>query len=126
MTDEKELGKAIKEEKDEIVIEGDLVKKIIRIRATGKVAWATCAAALTIAVVAIIAIPTTGGTAAPMSCFAATPALAGTTVVLGVKATTVAITIAVAAGGGGALNKLREYDMEKISDTKAILRKKKE
>lgn len=39
MTDEKELGKALKEEQDEIIIESDLVNKVFKIKATGKAAW---------------------------------------------------------------------------------------
>lgn len=125
MTDEKELGKALKEEQDEIIIESDLVNKVFKIKATGKAAWGVCIAALGVVVAAIIAVPTTGGTSTPVSGLVAAPALAGTTAVLGTGATVSAITIAAAAGGVGALNKLRDYDMEKISDTKAILRKKK-
>jgi len=125
MTNEKELGKALKEERDEIEIEGDLVKKVIKIRVTGKVAWGACFTALGVAVAAAIATTATGGTSAPISGLVAAPALAGTTAILGTGATVSAIAIAVAAGGVGALNKLREYDMEKISDTKVLLHKKK-
>ena len=41
----KQLGQAIKEEKETIEIEGDLAAKVIRIKATGKVAWGVAAAA---------------------------------------------------------------------------------
>lgn len=39
----KELSEAIKEETDVIEVEGDLSNKIVRIKVTGKVAWAVCA-----------------------------------------------------------------------------------
>ena len=42
MTDEKELGRALKEEKDMIVVEGDLVHKVIKIKMIGKAAWPIC------------------------------------------------------------------------------------
>ena len=124
MINEKDLGKAIKEEKSTIEIEGDLARKVIKIKATGSVAWGVCIGALGVAIAAIIAVPTTAGTSAPVSSLVATPALAGVVTVLGTGVTVSAITIAVAAGGVGALNKLRDYDMDKISDTKIILRKK--
>ena len=125
MTDEKELGKAIKEGRSEIVIDGDLVNHVYKIKFTGGAAWAICIGAIGVAVISILAVPATGGTSAPVSSLVAAPALAGTTAILGVGATGTAIGIAVAAGGVGALNKLRDYDIEKISDTKAILRKRK-
>lgn len=37
----KELGEAIKSNEDYIYVEGDLKNKVIRIKATGKIAWAT-------------------------------------------------------------------------------------
>ena len=40
MTDAKELTRAIKEGQDEIEIEYDLKKHVMRINATGTVAWA--------------------------------------------------------------------------------------
>ena len=43
---EKELAKAVESEADTIEIEGDLGNKTIRIKATGKVAWGVCIAAL--------------------------------------------------------------------------------
>lgn len=38
VNNEKELGKALHDEEDSIEIEGDLSNKVIRIKATGKVA----------------------------------------------------------------------------------------
>ena len=38
VNDSKGLGKALKDNEDEIIIEGDLRKKVIKIKAPGKVA----------------------------------------------------------------------------------------
>lgn len=124
MTNEKDLGEAIKNNEDTIEIEGDLKKKVIRVKITGKRAWAIAIGAMGVAVTAIIATAATGGTTAPASALVATPALAGAVSVLGVPTTISAIGIAVAGGGIGALNKLRDYDIEEISDDKAILHRK--
>lgn len=124
MTNEKELGEAIKNGEDYIEIEGDLRKKVFKIKSKGKISWAVVIAGTTVAVTSIIATAATGGTAAPASALVTTPALAGAVGVLGVPTTISAIGIAVAGGGVGALNKLRDYDIEKISDDKVILHKK--
>ena len=58
---EKELGEALKNDQDRIEIEGDLAKKVIRIKATGKIAWAIAAGAIAVAVIAVLATPATGG-----------------------------------------------------------------
>jgi hypothetical protein len=119
---EKELGEALKKNADRIVIEGDFAKKVIRIKATGKVAWAVCFSALTVAIVAIIATVGTGGVAAPAalaSGIIAGPAAVG---VLGVPAAGAAIVIAVAGGGAGVLNKLRKYKLIKKGN-KVVLEK---
>ena len=115
ITSEKELGKALKENQDTIVIEGELGEKVIRIKATGKVAWVIAIAAL------VVAVPMAmSGVGIAASGITATGAVA----VLGAGATTSAIAIAVAAGGVGALNKLRKYRLEKKDGTRVILHKK--
>ncbi len=45
--------------------------------------------------------------------------------ILGTGVTTTAIAVAVSAGGVGVLNKLRDYEIEEVSNTKAILKLKK-
>ncbi|TSA85757.1 hypothetical protein [Helicobacter mehlei] len=67
--------------------------------------------------VAVTALLVTGGTVAPASGVVAGGAVA----VLGFPATTSAVAIAFAAGGVGVLNKLRGYDLKKISDTHVVL-----
>lgn len=124
MTDAKELARAIKEGQDEIEIEYDLKKHVMRIKATGKVAWGVALGAMTAVVISALAEIGSGGVATPVSALVATPAVAGAVGVLGIDATTAAIIMAITAGGVGVLNKLRKYDVEEISETKAILRRK--
>jgi hypothetical protein len=116
ITTEKELGKALKEEKDEIVIEGDLTKKVLRIRATGKMAWLVALAAIALAVSVLIA---SGGTGAPASGLIGVGAVS----VLGLSATLSAISIAVAAGGVGALSSLRKYREISRDSNRVVLRR---
>ena len=110
-----ELGEALKDKEEYIEIEGDLVNKTIRIRATGKVAWAIAIAAIGIAVYSILAVPVTRGASVTLNAFVA-PAAVG---VLGASVTTTAIGIAIAAGGIGALTTLRSY--KEVSRTKSSL-----
>jgi hypothetical protein len=111
---EKELGDALKNNQDSIEIEGDLSKKVIRIKATGTVAWAVAIGAIGIAVVLTVG---SGGTAAPAAGLVGFGAVS----VLGVSAATSAVAIAVAAGGVGALNSLRKYKIVSQSDNKVVL-----
>ena len=117
---EKELAQALKEEEDVLEIEGDLKKKVLKIKATGKIAWGIAIAAIATAVAAtIVAIPT-GGTSEVVS-FMVAPAAVG---ILGVDVTMAAIYIAVAAGGVGVLNSLRKYEiMGEFGDTLMLKRK---
>lgn len=124
VNDEKELGEAIKRGDDAIEIEFKLKDCVIKIKVIGKVSWAIAIGSIGVAVTAIILMVGTGGTTAPASALVATPALAGAVGILGVPTTISAIGIAVAGGGIGALNKLRDYEIEEISDTKAILHRK--
>ena len=111
----KDLSTAMSSDTDVIYIEGDLKKHVIRIKAIGGVAWAVCAAAIAVAVVcylnapvAVVAAPPAGGAA-----LVAGITLSGAAAtVLGPAAET-AITVAVAAGGVGVLNTLRDqYKIE--------------
>lgn len=85
-------------------------KKVLIIKATGKVSWAVAVGAN-----AVDSAPATGGTS-----FAAnvvTVSVAATA--LGGNCTIAAVSIAVAGGGVAALNKLRKYKI--ISDSNDIL-----
>ena len=121
MTTEKELGEALKRGEDTIDIEMDLSRKVLKIKAVGNYAWAICVAAIGVAVVCGVVTITSAGTAAAPSAFVATPAVAS---FLGVPTAISAIGIAIAGGGVGALNKLRGYRVEKVSNEKVILHKK--
>lgn len=120
---EKELGKAIKEEKDTIEIEGDLRRKVIIIKATGKVAWAVAIGAIGVAVTATFLILPTGGASAPATGVLLPAAVAFGGGIGGISVACAAVSIAVAAGGVGALNTLREYDLTE-KDGMVILKRK--
>lgn len=101
----KELADAIERGEDTIEILGDLAGKTIRIRATGKVAWTVCIGCIGIALVALLAVPETAGTSVAVAGLTAGAA----TGILGISTTTVAMAIAIAAGGVGVLTRLRQY-----------------
>ena len=122
---EEELAQAIKNGDDSIEVEGDLAEKTFKIKATGKVAWAIAIGVIGVATVAILKLPAkTGGTGLLAKGFIATGAGATAVGVLGIPTVITAISIAVAAGDVGVLNKLRNYKLEKISDTHIKLLKK--
>ncbi len=112
--DEKELGEALKKKQDTIEIEGDLARKVIRIKATGKVAWVIALGGIGLALAVFMS---TGGTGAPVS------AAMGLTAVstLGIGAATSAVAIAAAAGGVAALNTLRSYRIVEHKGDKLVL-----
>jgi len=102
VTNEKELGKALKDDEDTIVITGKLGAAVITIKAKGRVAWLVAAGAIGVAAAAVLSAPITGGGAA----------------------TTSAIAIAVAAGGVSALGKLRKYRVAEKTEGRVVLRRK--
>lgn len=113
---EKELGEALKNYQDSIEIEGDLSKKVIKIKAIGKVAWAVAIGAIGIAVIITVG---SGDTAAPAAGIVGIGAVS----VLGVSVATSAVAIAVAAGSVGALNSLRKYKIVSKRGNKVVLRR---
>lgn len=127
----KELGKAIKEEKETIEIVGDLAAKVIRIKATGNVAWAVAAAALGIGVFAIVHTPHAtvatapiGGAGGAISFTGGALSTGAAGAILGPAAIT-ALTVAVVAGGIGALTTLRnKYKIANKSNGHVTLKKK--
>jgi len=128
MTTEKELAEAIRNEENEIVIEGDLSNKVIRIKATGAVAWGACVVGIGAVVALTIATVGSGGTATPITLpilgttLLTTAPIAVTT--MGLPAAVSAVGIAVAGGGVGILNQLRDYKMVRIGKGKVILYRK--
>ena len=126
---EKELGNAIHDNVDTIEIEGDLVKKVVKIKATGKVAWAACIGSLTVAIIATVAalIP---DPAEPIEIGVAGISYGISAITLG-AATTSAVSIGIAGATGaavgsaaiGILNKLRKYKITEKSEGKVVLKK---
>jgi hypothetical protein len=84
-----------------IEIEGDLKKKVVRIKATGKVAWVVAFGAITVAVISALTVNPAG------EAIAITTGGAAVTVLGGVTATA-AIVIAVSADSAKVLTSLRD------------------
>lgn len=126
---EEELVNAINGKQSTIEFEVNFAKKIMKIKATGAVAWLLAASAISISVYAsIMMIPATvasGGSAALVGA-SATAVSAGTAVaILGAAAATTAIRIGVKGKGMGVIKDLRDkYDILEQSDTKLILKRK--
>ncbi|HYQ22748.1 hypothetical protein [Stenotrophomonas sp.] len=117
VSNEKDLGEALKNENETIEIEGDLARKVIRIKATGKVAWAIALGAIAVAVIVALG---TGGTATPASAVVGVGAVS----ILGVSTATSAVAIAIAAGSVGALNSLRRYRITSNTGGRLVLSRK--
>lgn len=117
---EKELAAALKGNQDTIEIEGDLAKKVIRIKATGRIVWGVVISCLAVSVVAILATPATGGASNVAHLVASPVVISG---LGGVGTASAAIGIAVAAGGVFALKRLRKYKIDKKSPTHIVLRR---
>lgn len=107
----KELGKALKNKEESILIEGDLANKVIRIKATGKLAWGITIAAISTSVAAILLKTSSGGIATPITSAALFTSAPAAIAVLGPPAAKSAIVIAVAGGGVGVLHALRKYEI---------------
>ena len=125
----KELGKALKNNESYIYVEGDLKNKIIRIKIAGRLAWAVAGASIATAVALYLASPaatiTTGGVGGAISFTGSATAATVASTILGIPATTVAISIAVAAGGFGAITSLRNNYIIERKDSNGMLLKKK-
>lgn len=123
MTTEKELGKALKEDRDTITIEGDLARKVFKIHATGKVAWVIAYGAITVAIASVISEMVTVGADSPIAIPVSLVSGTAAATTLGIPVATSAISIGVAAGSASALKKLRGYNLKKISADKIVLTK---
>lgn len=116
----KEFADAVKDNEENIVIEGDLKNGILRIKATGKIAWGVCVASLAVAIAAVAVAPAGGGAPAGAGFVMAAPAVA----TLG-AAVVPAIAIGVCAGGVGVLNTLRDkYKIVEKTDEYITLKRK--
>lgn len=123
MTTEKELAEALKKNPDTIEIEGDLARKVIKIKTTGAVAWGVCVAAVLCCAISATATVASAGTTAPATTIPTTLSLGVAATTWGVPTATTAVSIAIA-GGIRSLDKLRKYKLTKISDEKIRLTKR--
>lgn len=121
---EKELGKALHDDVDSIEVEGDLANKVIKIKATGKVAWGVLIGGMAIAIPLVYTTVASAGTASIVTVPALAGVMAPSIATLGVGATVSAVSIAtgatIAAGGKSkitagvaGLRKLRQYKITK-------------
>ena len=96
---EDELAEAMEqlenEEVDEVEIRGDLKDKVIEIKAVGTIAWGVVIACFTVALVALLAAPSTGGASTIISGSAMAPAVAA----VGVGGCTVLAKLVIGTGG---------------------------
>lgn len=131
VTSSQELGMEIKNGQNEIIIEGYLSTKVVRIMATGSVAWAIAFGAVAVAVLAVLAAP--AGIAAGafglvaesvIASIAATSATAAVAV-WGLATTASAVGIGVGARSAGALKKMKEeYKIKcKTANSVTIIKK---
>ena len=110
----------MKDNEEYITIEGDLKNGVLRIKATGKIAWGVCVASLAVAITAIAVSPVGGGAPAGAGLVMTAPAVA----TLG-AAVVPAVTIGVCAGGVGVLNTLRDkYKIIEKNDKYITLKRK--
>ena len=119
-----ELGMAIRNNENLIVIEGSVGNATLAIQAVGPVAWAVAIGGLGVALTGVLLTVGTGGTGAPVGLIAeacAAPALVTTLGSVGTATT--ALSIALAGGGIGVLTSLRKYKATRNHD-KAILTKR--
>jgi hypothetical protein len=123
-----ELKDAIKRGDSTIEIEGDLANRIVKIKATGGVAWAIAFGAIGIAVfVAISALPAalaTGGTSTIPESALGLMAGGAAAATLGFNTTAAAVALAVMSGGVGILTSIRSsYKIIESSDGHVLLQK---
>ena len=119
-----ELGKAVSNGKNKIIVSGSLGSAVITIEAIGPVAWVVAIGSLGVAVAGAMATAGTGGAAAPAGVVMegiAAPALITTFGSL--STVTTAIGIAVAGGGVGTLTTLRKYKAKR-KNGKVVLYKR--
>ena len=112
VTNEAELAKAKRDKEDMIEIVGKLGDAVVKIKATGAIAFAALGGAVALAMTGV------GAPAAAVTAFAAV----GT---IGLSATTGAIALAVAAGGTAILTSLRDdYDIVEHNSKHVVLKRR--
>lgn len=131
ITKEDELAKAVENDEDRIVIEGDLKNQVIKIKATGKVAYVVAIGAVAVAVTAItLSNKKSASTSARhMEATVASVIAAGGAIsaaaVWGIPTTKAAISMAVTARSSSVLTKLIDnYDIVEKSSKVIVLKRK--
>ena len=118
------MGRKVNNGEDEITIEGDLAKKTIRIKATGKVAWAIAFGAIGVALVVAIGGAGAGPAAPALEAIAITSA-GGAVAVIGLPATVAALSMAFAVKNKKELNSLRDdYIIVSKTNNRVVLKRK--
>ncbi|MCG4253707.1 hypothetical protein K6W37_07315 [Acetobacter senegalensis] len=112
-----------------IEIEGDFAKKIIRLKATGNVAWPIAFGAIGLAVAALIvatpATVATGGLAAPVEGVSVAMLAAPAVAIIGLDVVVMSVGLAITAGGVGILSRLRsDYKVVEQTPTHVMLVKR--
>lgn len=120
------LAAAVKRGESSIEVVGDLAKKIIKIKATGPVAWAIASATIVIAGTAAFAT-LKAGKSPPVIAVGAVASFipaAGAVSILGPSTALAAISLVIAAGGIGPLSAIRsQYEIADQSEGRVLLRK---
>lgn len=128
VTNNDELNSAMNSGASTIEIEGDLAKKVIRLKATGMVSWAIAFGAIGIAVgVLIVSTPisvVTGGLAAPIEGASVAMLAAPAVSIVGLDVVVMSVGLAITAGGVGILTRLRsDYRIIEQAPTHVVLAK---
>jgi hypothetical protein len=130
-SDPREFAGAVERGESVIIVEGDLARSVVKIKITGKLAWAVASVSLAAAAYFFIATPATTVATAPvgglpgLAPFAGGAASAGAAAsILGIPAVIAAVTMAIAAGGVGIFQKLRcNYKITDRSPNRLVLTK---
>lgn len=123
-----ELKDAMNRGDDTIEIEGDFANRVIRIKATNRVAWLVAIGAIGIIAYSVISAPVTtpatgGGDVLPKAAISGVAGVAAVTA-LGFEAAVAAIGLAIVAGGVGILTKLRSgYKIIESGEGRVVLQK---
>lgn len=118
---EADLGKAIKQKKATIEIEGELKDRVCSMKALEKESWNACMIQISMAVSVLQIMTQVDGIDTPVSVLTGTPILEKIISFLGNTNAFSAIMIARAGGGVGILNQLRKYQIAALTEEKLIL-----
>lgn len=124
LTNERDLGRAIKQKVEKLEIRGTLKDRVCRIRSIEERQWKACVSQIGMAVVFLQAMTKADGIPTSVSVLTGTPLLEKIAKILGISNAFSAILIAMAGGGIGILNQLRRYQMECLTEEEIVLRRK--